>query len=196
LALLLVGYFGIWIPHRAVALVVTGRELSEFAKFFPQVQGAVVPIQRALFLTPLAASAVLLSLLVNRYVHKLWLRVIGTSLALLLAAAVLPALQAVLDPRYRNQVALASGAALLVLLAAVVGHIPAWLSGIFVVIITAVGGPVALWQFSLLHPLVVALYNRPVAPGWGLVLTVAGTAALLASGLLTIISSSADQRAS
>jgi hypothetical protein len=196
LALLLVGYFGVWVPHPAVALVVTGRELSEFAKFFPQVQGSVVPIRRALFLTPLAASAVLLSLWVNRYVHERWIRVVGTGLALLLAAAALPALQVVLDPQYRNQLALAGGAALLVVLVVPVGRFSEWLGGILVLSVTAVGGPVALWQFSLLHPLVVTLYNRLVAPGWGLVLTVAGTGALLVSGLLTIIWGRAGQRVS
>ena len=59
LVLATAGYFGPWVPHETAALTVTGFELAEFAKFFPQVQGGVVPVIRALFLTPLVAAAIL-----------------------------------------------------------------------------------------------------------------------------------------
>ena len=39
--LAIVGYLGPWVPHKTAALTVTGLELAEFAKFFPQVQAAV-----------------------------------------------------------------------------------------------------------------------------------------------------------
>ncbi|HEY68130.1 MAG TPA: hypothetical protein G4N97_07665, partial [Thermoflexia bacterium] len=63
LVLVIAGYFGPWVGHKTAALTVTGPELSEFAKLFPQVQGGVVPVIRALFLTPLVAAAILLGLL-------------------------------------------------------------------------------------------------------------------------------------
>ena len=69
LVLILVGYFGPWVPHRTAALAVTGLELAEFAKFFPQVQGGVVSITRELFYLPLVV-AFILSILMRLNIMK------------------------------------------------------------------------------------------------------------------------------
>ena len=79
-ALVVVGYFGPWIPHETAALTVTGFELAEFAKFFPQVQGGVVPVTRGLFLTPIAAVAILLGLVVSRLAARPAVRFVGDRL--------------------------------------------------------------------------------------------------------------------
>jgi len=186
LVLVIAGYFGPWVGHKTAALTVTGPELSEFAKLFPQVQGGVVPVIRALFLTPLVAAAILLGLLanqlINRQISKSTNRQISKStnqqiskstnrlprtllmlVAALFALAALPPYQYLLAPEYRGHLVLAAGGLLLVLL--------------------------TLWQFVLLHPLVVALYDEPLGLGWGLVVCVVGFALVLISGFLQLATS-------
>ena len=192
--LLVVGHFGAWIPHRAVALLVTGRELSEFAKFFPQVQGGAVPIERTLFLMPLATGAVLLAIWVHTYWRWGVPRLLGTGLALLLAAATAPPLQFLTDPSYRGQLALVAVAALLVLATIPVRRASARLHGLLILALALAGMPLAMWQFRLLHPLVKALYNQPVAPGWGLVLDGVGFVVLLVAGVLGLVRGRAAQQ--
>ena len=43
-----------------------------------------------------------------------------------------------------------------------------------------------MWQFALLHPLVVALYAVPIGLGWGLIGCAAGSVLLLLSGVLGV----------
>ena len=64
--LLLVGCFGPWVDHNTAALSVTGFELAEFAKFFPQVQGGTVSIHRPLLYLPFVAALFLVAFSVGR----------------------------------------------------------------------------------------------------------------------------------
>lgn len=188
LVLAVVGYFGPWVYHETAALTATGFELVEFAKFFPQVQGGVVPVIRALFLTPLVASAVLLGLLANQPACRLLVRLAVTGLAALLALAALPAYESLLDPQYRGQLILAAGGLLLVLLTLLTHRLPRRAWGILVALLALAGGIPALWQFTLLHPLVVALYDKPLGPGWGLITCAVGFGLLLTCGILAAAS--------
>jgi len=79
--LILIGFFGPWVAHRTAALTVTSYELSEFAKFFPQVQGGIVPVRRALFVTPLFAATFSLALTVHRSKGRLLFQFGGTVMA-------------------------------------------------------------------------------------------------------------------
>lgn len=177
------GCFGPWVPHETAALTVTGFELAEFAKFFPQVQGGTVPVTRVLFLTPLVAAAVLLGLLVNKLTNKLT-RALVILAAALLALAALPPYQYLLDPGYRGQLILAATGLLLVLLTPLARYLPRRAQGILIALVALAGALPALWQFVMLRPLVVALYDAPLGLGWGLVVCMAGFALLLTCGVL------------
>jgi len=197
IVLALVGYFGPWVDHETVALTVTGFELAEFAKFFPQVHGGVVPVTRELFLAPLSAAAILLGLLANQLTNKPTNKLTNKLLTLtaaLIALAVLPPYQFILDPQYRSQLALAAGGMLLVLLTPLARRLPRRAWTVLVALVALAGGVTALWQFALLRPLVVALYNRPLDLGWGLVTCTAGFALLLISGILDIAVSGQQQQ--
>ena len=191
LVLAVVGYFGPWVPHETAALTVTGFELVEFAKFFPQVQGGTVPVTRVLFLTPLVAAAVLLGLLTNQLTNKLTnklTRALVILAAALLALAALPPYQYLLDPGYRGQLILAATGLILVLLTPLARYLPRRVQGVLIALLALAGALPALWQFILLRPLVVALYNAPLGLGWGLIACVAGFALLLAGGVLIAVS--------
>jgi len=187
IALVVVGYFGPWIPHETAALTVTGFELAEFAKFFPQVQGGVTPVIRWLFLTPATAAAILLGLAVSVLAVRPVIRFVGLALALLLALVALPPYGFYLAAEYRGHLSLALGGAALVLLSLLAHRLPQRAWGALVTVLALAGAIPALHQFGLLRPLVVALYGETLGLGWGLVACTTGFALLLLSGILAAI---------
>lgn len=184
LVLAVVGAFGPWVGHKTAALTVTGFELAEFAKFFHQVQGGVVPVVRVLFLAPVVAAAVLLGLLANQPARRLsaW-TVVLTLMAALLALAALPPYEYLLTADYRFHLVMALGGGALTLLTLLASRLP-WRAWGVAVALLAWGGIVpAVYQFALLRPLVDELYGAPVRLGWGLVVCAIGFALLLAGGV-------------
>jgi hypothetical protein len=195
LALVIAGYFGPWVDHKTAALTVTGFELAEFAKFFPQVQGGAVSITRELFYLPLVTVLILFALLAGRTAVRPVRLIVPLFATVLLLVALLPysvvdgvrqALTAhsplTLDPQHTGQLALVVAGVILTLLTPLVRRFPRRLQSTLVVMLALVGAIPALWQFVLLRPLVVALYggNEPPGLGWGLGACAAGFALLLA----------------
>jgi len=195
LALVIAGYFGPWVDHKTAALAVTGFELAEFAKFFPQVQGGTVSITRELFYLPLVTVFILFALLAGRTTVRPVRLIVSLFAAALLLVVLLPysivdsvrqVLTAhspfTLDPQYTGQLALVVAGVVLTLLTPLVCRLPRCLQSILVVMLSLVGAIPALWQFVLLRPLVVTLYggNEPLGLGWGLVACAAGFVLLLA----------------
>lgn len=195
------GSIGPWIPHKTAALTVTGFELSEFVKFFPQVQGGLLPIRRELFLLPLVVAGVELGLVVHRFGQDFMVRLFGTLAGTVLALAVLPPYPLLRDWSYRGRLVLAIAGTVAVLLSAFAARLPGRLWGIFVAVPAFGSGAVALWQFALVHPLFVALYRAPVCIGWGTIVCAFGLLTVSLGGIFTIIetpmlSSRADPLAS
>jgi hypothetical protein len=176
----LVGFFGTWIPHKTAALTVTGFELSELSKFFPEVQTGAVRIVRWLFLAPLAAGALLLGIWVNAHSGRLTARVLVTGLAALLALAALPPYESLRAPEYAGQLGLAAGGVLLVLLSPLTRRLGSRGRGALMVLLALAGPLCALSQFVALHPLISALYRQPLGPGWGLMTCMVGFGLLAA----------------
>jgi hypothetical protein len=199
LILILASVFGPWVPHHTAALTVTGFELAEFAKFFPPVQGGVVSLARELFYLPLIASLILISFLAGRSPHRLVRLLISLLAAILLLALLLPysvveaALQFVsardpfvIDPQYAGQFRLVLISLALVILAPLAHRLPRRIQAVLLALLALATALLPLWQFTILRPLVVALYAAPIGLGWGLVACVAGSALLLISALLTL----------
>ncbi len=180
--LVVVGVLGPWIPHQTAALTVTGLELAEFAKFFPQVQGGVVHVTRCLFLTPITAAAILLGLAASRPAVRPIARFAGAGLAVLLALVALPPYGFYLAAEYRGHLVLAVGGAALVMLILSSHRLPRRVWGVCVMVLALAGAIPALHQFALLRPLVAALYAAPLGLGWGLVACTVGFALLLLAG--------------
>ncbi len=167
LALALVGALGPWIPHQTAALTVTGFELSEWAKFFPQVQGGTVRVMRELFVLPVAAVAVEAALLANTGSRRPAVRIVATMLGIGLALAVLPPYPFLRDAAYRGRLVLSLAGALAVLASPGAAWLPRLVVRVLVVAVAAAGAAFPVWQFARLHPLFVALYDAPVGIGWG-----------------------------
>jgi hypothetical protein len=187
LAVALIGYFGPWIPHPTAALTVTGRELAEFAKFFPQVQGGTSPVVRALFVAPLLATAILAGLLINGQVRSPVLRIVATFGVTAPALLALPPYPFLGAPEYRLQLVLAVGGGILTLLTLLTGRLSGVARGVLMAL-TALGGlGIAGIQFATLHPLVVQLYQTPLPPGWGLLACGVGLGLLALFGVLRAV---------
>jgi len=198
-----VGTFGPWVPHETAALAVTGIELAEFAKFFPQVEGGVVPVARALFYLPLVSFFVLLSAFVVRSSERFWRFVVPLCLAALSVFVLFPysAVESVrrtlaarvpfaLDPAYAGRAVLAVLGTMLVLLTSLAHRLPRRGWGALVVLLALAGVVPPLWQFALLRPLVVALYtggSGSLGLGWGLVTCVIGFVLLVVSGVFDLV---------
>jgi hypothetical protein len=187
--LIIVGFFGPWVAHKTAALTVTGYELSEFAKFFPQVQGGVVPLRRALFVAPLLAALISLALVVQRSSARPWQRLAATALAVLLGLLVLPPYQSFLEPGYRLQLILVVVGLLLILLTPLARQLSEQVRGGLFLILALAGAAAALWQAVMLTPLVTGLYGAPVWPGWGLIACTIGLLLLLFVGLRGLLRS-------
>jgi len=184
--LIVVGFFGPWVAHKTAALTVTGYELSEFAKFFPEVRSGAVPVRRALFVSPLLAGLVSLALVINRSDGGLPLRLVITALTALLGLVALPPLQAILEPQYRLQLIVVAGGILPVLITPLARQVSERVLGAVTLLVALVGAVPALWQVILLRPLVGALYERVIWPGWGFITCMVGFVILLVAGLRSV----------
>jgi hypothetical protein len=196
LALIVVGYFGPWVPHKTAALAVTGSELAEFAKFFPQVEGGVVPVARELFYLPLVTASILLGVMAARSTACAARLIVPLCAVALLLGMLFPysvvdsARHALtthsplaLDPQYTGQMVLVLVGTALTLLAPLAHRLPRRTWGILVALLALVGTVPTLRQFALLRPLVLALYGAPPGLGWGLIACVAGFVLLLICGI-------------
>ena len=196
LALATVGFLSPWVPHKTAALTVTGFELAEFAKFFPQVQGGVVSIHRELFYCPLIVIFVLLGLLASRSTRRAVRLIVPLGAAAALLVVLLPfaifdaARQALTTPApfvlpldYKGQLVLVIVGVALTLLAPLTYRLPGRIWSTLVAVLALAGIPPALWQFVVLRPLIAALYSTPLNLGWGLVVCVTGFGLLLVSSI-------------
>ena len=188
-ALIAAGTFGPWVAHKTAALTVTGYEVSEFAKFFPQVQGGVVPLRRALFVVPLLTASVSLALTAQRSTTRPLPRRGATAFAVLLSLFELPPYQSFLAAAYRLQLVLVGVGILLTLLTPLTRQISERVRGLLFLLLALAGACSALWQIAALHPLIVDLYGAPVWPGWGVVTCVIGLLLLLLAGLRDLLAS-------
>jgi hypothetical protein len=207
LILFVTGYLGPWVRHKTAALTVTGLEMAEFAKFFPQVQGGTVPIARQLFHSPLVASSILVVLLViwatratfgcpARASLCIWAVSFLCAALLLVALLPYPVVQAllsrpspssVLDPQYTGQLALIAVGIAFTLLAPLAHRCSGRLRSVLIGLLALAGIVPALWQLALLRPLIVALYGAPLQPGWGMIVCVVGAVLLVLFGLSGLV---------
>jgi hypothetical protein len=195
------GCFSPWVPHKTAALTVTGYELAEFAKFFPEVQGGVISIHRPLFYLPFVAALLLVAVLAGRSTARFLrlavpLCVVAVFLATLLPYSVVDGVRQALtartamalDPDVKRQLVLLIAAVALAAAAPLARRLSRRALGP-VVASMALGGVVPpLWQFVLLRPLIVGLYDAPLAAGWGVIVCVAGAVVLVLSGIRAVVS--------
>lgn len=170
--LVLLGYFGPWIPHRAAGLVITGLDLGELVKFLYPVQQGDIRLWREGFYLPLVAVSLALSLFA-------WRREMGYSLAVrlgMLGVALVAALNLLppawtpgllLTPEFRLQTGMLAVCLGLALVAPLAALLPVRLAGTVVLLLVAAALYFPLAQFQWILPALADLYGHPLAMGWG-----------------------------
>lgn len=187
--LILAGYFGPWVNHKAAALVISGLDLGEYVKFLTSFRSGTVHLWREGFYWPLVAVSLILSLNAFRAERRYpwWLRWCFVVIALVAALNLLPPAWSppvLKSPEFRQQmIALlicGLGAAFSPFLALLPARITALLS-LFLL-------AAALWWpirgFLAVLPNISQLYHHPLQPGWGMWLMAFG---LVGQGVITFI---------
>jgi len=183
ICLAVMGYFGPWIPHKTAALTVTGSELNWFSKSFG------LP-SRELFVLPLIAAGVMLSLTAQRSIVRPLARFGVIVLGILVILASAPVYDSIFSPEYRRQLILMVVGGVLVVLTLFAPRLPHRGWGILVVLLALGGVLPTLWQFAAFHPRVATLYDGAIGVGWGLVICLIGFVLLLAHGILAAVNPS------
>ncbi len=189
LALLAVGYWGAWLPHRAAGLNILGIDLPEYVKFVPEVQSGSIAFDRLVFFAPLLALAVGLILVgtLKRPPLPAWLRVILVLLALPVALAMLPPAWTpplLRTPEFRTQTIWIGVIVILIIASPLLRRfLPDLLRGMIVVGVAVLVVP-ALAAYLRLLPALARLYAQPVQPGAAFYLVAAGAGCLAIGGVL------------
>ena len=166
----LAGYFGPWVPHRAIGLIVSGLDLGEYVKFIPQVVSGQIALHREIFYMPVLAGSLMASLLASRRTLTRWLRVLLGFAAIPLALAMLPPAWSPASlqlPEFRQQMAAMLFCLIMVPGIAVTRYLP---DRLVLVLIAALAMPAAIlpaWGFLQVRPAVAGLYRQPLRLGWG-----------------------------
>jgi len=188
----LAGYFGPWVAHPAVALMLNGHDMAEYVKFLPEVRQGKVLVIRELFLLPLLAASVSLVLLAaNRSLRfPVWVRALLVALAVPIALAMLPPVWTpalLLTPEFRKQTAAILVCLALVAFSPLLRRLPWRAVALIVLLLSLATAILPVWQFFSVRPAINTVYGRPVTVGWGIWLMAAGfalTALTAAAGLM------------
>ncbi len=166
IALLWVGYFLPWVPHRAAALTMGAYDLGDWVTLLPQVQAGSLPVGRLHFLALLALAAALTAGRASAGRARRWLLLPAGLGALML----LPGYPAIMWYRTDATVQALLGLLAATLLAAgAFWRWPQWRwMGLLQGVVAAVSGVRALRALLLLRPVVGELYGAlpPIGPGW------------------------------
>lgn len=205
------GYTGPWVDHRVAGLVILGLDLGEYVKFLPQVRAGITDLWREGFYLPLVAVSLTLSLCTWRADLR-WPPTPGQGdgsltrsllrwlmVAFQVAGAIIAALNLLppawtpgrmMTPEFQQQ-----AAALVLSLGAVafgpfLALLPRRVTGALVLLLCLPATVIPVQQFLAVLPEIGTLYNHTLAPGWGMVLMLAGMFLLLVLGGLLLFARS------
>jgi len=188
--LIVLGYWGPWVPAAAAGLRVLGLDLAEYVKFIAEVRSGEIALRRELFYLPLVALSLSLSLLAHQPALRLprWARWTLNLLAAPAALAMLPpawtpALLA--TPEFIKQ-SLAMVVCLMLALLSwpLLRRLPAWAAAAAVLVLAGLAVFPPLATFASLSPALDAIYGQVVPAGRGLWQMPLGFALLAAGTLL------------
>ena len=188
--LIVLGYWGPWVPAAAAGLQVLGLDLAEYVKFIAEVRSGEIALRRELFYLPLVALSLSLSLLAHQPALRLprWARWTLNLLAAPAALAMLPpawtpALLA--TPEFIKQ-SLAMVVCLMLALLSwpLLRRLPAWAAAAAVLVLAGLAVFPPLAAFASLSPALDAIYGQIVPAGRGLWQMPLGFALLAAGALL------------
>lgn len=189
--LIVLGYWGPWVPAAASGLRILGLDLAEYVKFVAEVRSGQIAVTREVFYLPLVALSLSLSLLAHRPELRLpgaarWaLNVLAAPAALaMLPPAWTPAL--LTTPEFVKQTAAIAICLVVALLSyPLLRRLPAIAAAAAVSILAVLAVFPPLLTFARLSPALDAIYAKSLPPGRGLWQMPLGFALLLIGALLS-----------
>lgn len=185
-----IGYFGPWVPHRAAGLVILGLDLGEYVKFLPEVAAGQIVIRRELFYLPLVTASLAASLLAGRRGLPRWGRILLALVAIPLALAMLPPAWSPVTlalPEFRLQVLAIVVCLGMVPAVVITRYLPNRLVLGLIALLALAAAILPAWGFHQVLPAIAALYHRPLMPGWGFWVALAGQLAVAVIATAEII---------
>ncbi len=189
------GIWGSWMPGRSASLSQNAIDFAEWSTYLMDVRSGQLRSMPDLLRGGLALAALALAL-AGGWVQRTGLRLLSRAAALLVGIMLLPpypgglnpvALSIWLSESYRWQL----GAALLalagVILAATVRPLAAVWRCILVILSSGAALALTLLSFSRLIRPFEAHFDRPLGPGWGLVVFTAGLVLAIAAHAVTLL---------
>ncbi len=188
--LIVVGYWGPWVPAQPAGLRVLGLDLAEYVKFVAEVRSGQIRLTREVFYLPLVTLSLSLSLLA----HRPELRLPGAARAILNLLAV-PAALALLPPAWtpallttpefvKQTAAIALCLAAAALSYPLLRRLPARLSAAATALLALLAVAPPLLAFARLSPALDAIYGQALPVGRGVWQMALGFALLAAGSLL------------
>ena len=175
------GYLGPWIDHATAALTLSGVDMGEFVKFLPGVQSGSLPVIRQVFYLPAVAVAVSIAVLVGsrRLAYHRLLRALALMVGIFLSLQLLPpawSMASLRAPEFRAQACVLVASWLLLAGFLIWSRAPAWLTGTVAGALALAAAGLAAWQFLVVKPAVLAVYQTTTSVGWGFALCLLGLA--------------------
>jgi hypothetical protein len=172
--LIVLGYWGPWIPASAAGLRVLGLDMAEYVKFIAEVRSGQITLTREVFYLPLAALSLSLSLLAHRPELRLpglvrWgLNLLAVPAALaMLPPAWTPGL--LTTPEFVKQTAAIGVCVVAAALSyPLLRRLPAKLAAGIILLLALLAVVPALLTFARLSPALDAIYGRELPSGRGL----------------------------
>jgi hypothetical protein len=187
--LTLIGYVGVWVPHAAAGLVVTGLDLAEYVKFLHPIRSGEIGIWREGFYLPLVAVSLTLALIAYRadlrypWPMRIGLLIVAGIAALnLLPPAWSPPL--LTSPEFRTQTAALLFCLGIAAISPLMALLPQWISAIAILVLTIPALILPIANFLRILPAVEAIYGHAITPGWGVWIMGAGLVGMVGSGAI------------
>lgn len=186
----MIGYWGPWVNHRSVALILTGPDMGEFVKFLPQVRsGTEVMIRQLFYLPPFVAAVALIFLAANKGLnYSPWLKMILLLLVIPLSLALLPPVFTpglLLSAEFRVQFAALILCLVLLVSQNLFRHLSLRTLAGLLILLALIVVVLPVWQFLSVREALDRAYGQPVALGWGLWATGLGFLIVLVTGTAT-----------
>jgi hypothetical protein len=168
--IVLAGYFGPWVPHRAAGLVILGSDLPEYVKFLPAVASGQVALRREVFYLPLLTGSVTAGLLASRRDLPLSIRILLGLAAIVLAPALLPPAWSpttLQNIEFRLQVIALAVSLVLPVVAPLVRYLPDRLVLAIISLLAIMAALLPASGFLRVRPVIADLYREALPLGWG-----------------------------
>jgi hypothetical protein len=190
-ALILVGYFSPWVPHRTAGLALTGFEIGEWIKFAPEVLSGSSPLRRVDFYWPPAVAAMGLALLAGNSRPWHWRDWSLVVIAVILSLFPFPLLEEINDlngiKANIGRLGLVAMGEMTCLVIIARHGLPARVRGAALLLAAGAGVILVSRAFSTAEPIVERLYDQAIDPGLGYNLTRSGMALLSMAGIIGLV---------